>query len=353
MVRNGTYRTVVLALLCLLINGVWTTPELRAQDQPFYAGKTIRIIVGGGAGGFNDSWGRLFARHMGKYIPGSPDFIVQNMPGAGSVAASNYVYSKVKPDGLTILMPTGTIYLPQLVGKKEIQYDVRKFKWLGAQEKIYQILYMRADAPYRNIKDIIEAKEPPKCGSTGFTSAGRIVPIILERTIGAKFHVVAGYQGGPSVDLAVERGEMTCRAMTGSSHFGREPFLTWHKKDFDRHIVQTGRKRDPRAADTPTIYELMEQYKTPKAGRRVARVMLADGDFGRPFTVGPGVSNEKVRILRTAYAKALRDPALLAEAKKRRMGIEPSTGEELQAFAKEIMDQPAEVLEQAKKILGM
>ena len=118
--------------------------------------------------------------------------------------------------------------------------------------------------------------------------------------------------------MAVEKGEVVCRAHNVSAHFGREPFDSWHKKGFDRHIVQTGRKRDPNLPDTPTLYELMYQYKTPELSRRAVQVILAGGEFGRPLVVTPGTPPERLNILREAFAKSM-NPELLAEAKKSRM----------------------------------
>ena len=124
-------------------------------------------MVGSTAGGFYDRWARLFARHMGKYIPGQPEIVVQNMPGAGSVIATNQVFSVAKPDGLTLVMPLNSVYVDQLVGRKEVQFDLRKFQWIGSPAVESVIMYMRVDTPYRSIVDIIKAKEAPKCGSTG------------------------------------------------------------------------------------------------------------------------------------------------------------------------------------------
>ena len=211
---------------------------------------------------------------------------------------------------------------------------------------------MRADTPYKSISDILKAKEPPKCGATGTAGADYIVAKVLEETLGTKINTVLGYPGGSEIDVAVERGEVVCRGMTIPPHFGREPFESWHKKGFDRHLVQTGRKRDPRAGDTPTIFELMEEYKTPDLNRRVAQVMLVGGEFGRMMLATPGTPADRVKILREAYAKAMRDPELLAEAKKGKMDVEPSTGEELQAIAQEVLDQPPGVVERVKRILG-
>ena len=328
------------------------SPDVRAQAEPFYKGKTIRIMVGSTAGGFYDHWARLFARHMGKYIPGQPEIIAQNMTGAGSVIAANHVFNVAKPDGLTLVMPSYSLYVDQLVGRKEVQFDLHKFHWIGSPAVESAIMYMRTDAPYRSIADIIKAKEPPKCGGAGTASIDYILAKVLEETVGAKFDTVLGYAGGTDIDIAVERGEVVCRAHTTSAHFGREPFDTWHKKGFDRHIIQTSRKRDARAADTPTIHEIFDQYKVPANSRRVAQILLASGDFGRPMMVTPGTPPDRVKLLREAYVKALNDPDLLAEAKKARMDIEPTSGDELETLVKEIFDAPAEVLERVKKMLA-
>jgi tripartite-type tricarboxylate transporter receptor subunit TctC len=162
------YRLIVTGFLTLLLYALspWLAPKLEAQE-PYYKGKTIKIIVGFTPGGFYDRWARLFAQHLPKYIPGNPEMVVQNMPGAGGLISANHMYSVASPDGLTLGMISYGAYLDQLVGRKEVQYDVRKFLWIGSPEKSDVLLYMRADAPYKSIQDIRNAKEPPKCGSTG------------------------------------------------------------------------------------------------------------------------------------------------------------------------------------------
>ena len=346
-------RGLVLTLIfCVSISLLALSSEVGAQAEPFYKGKTIRIIIGSTPGGFYDRWARLFARHMGKYIPGQPEIIAQNMPGAGSVIATNHVFSVAKPDGLTVVMPLNSVYVDQLVGRNEVQFDLRKFHWIGSPAVESVIFYMRADTPYKSIADIIKAKEPPKCGSTGTASSDYILSKVLEETVGAKFNSVQGYPGGSEIDLAVEKGEVVCRAHSTSAHFGREPFDTWHKKGFDRHIVQTSRKRDSRAGDVPTTHEIFDQYKVPVNSRRIAQVVLAAGDFGRPIMVTPGTPPERVKILRDALVKTLNDSEVLAETKKARMDVEPSSGEELESLVREIFDSPPAVLERVKKILG-
>jgi len=345
-------RSLLIGLFGLAVIFAAVAGQARAQGEPFYKGKSITIMVGSTAGGFYDRWARLFAQHMGKYIAGSPDMIAQNMPGAGSVIATNHVYNVAKPDGLTLVMPLNSVYVDQLVGRQQVQFDLRKYHWIGSPSIEPSIMYMRSDAPYKSIEDMIKAKQAPKCGGTGTSSTDFILSSILEELLGAKIDSVLGYPGGTEIDLAVIKNEVVCRSHSMSAHFGREPFDSWHKKGFDRHIVQTGRKRDPHAADTPTLQEVFERHKVPEDGRRVARILLASGELGRPMLVTPGTPPERIKILRDAYMKVLNDPTVREQAKKSRMDIEPTSGEELEALVKEIFDAPPNVIARAKKILA-
>jgi tripartite-type tricarboxylate transporter receptor subunit TctC len=326
---------------------------LHAQGAPFYEGKQIRVVVGFTTGGFYDRWARLLARYMPKYIPGNPSFIVQNMPGAGSVVAANYVYSVAKPDGLTIGFPSSALYLDQIVGRPEVKFDLRKFAWIGSPVTEPMILYMRADAPYKSVSEMRSAKEPPKCGSTGTVSSDFILARMLEDTLPPlKINTVLGYPGGSEIDIAVEKGEVICRGMTASPYFGREPFLSWQKKNFVRVLLYTGEKRDERIPDVPTIAEIFDKEKVPENSRRVAQVILASEQFGRPIVATPGTPADRVEILRRAFDQSIKDPELLAETKKQRMDVDPTTGAALEKLAQQILQQPPEVLARVKKILG-
>jgi tripartite-type tricarboxylate transporter receptor subunit TctC len=318
-------------------------------QEPFYKDKTIKIVVGLSAGGGYDRAARLLARHMGKYIPGNPEIIVQNMAGAGSVVAANYVYGVAKPDGFTLLMPHNNVYLSQLSGDKEAKFDLLKMNWIGSLENEDMMIFIRADQPVKSIKEIIKAKEPPKCGSTGVGSSDYVMSRILDETVGAKVANVTGYPGSSEIALAVERGEVACMGLTISTFFSREPFLTWVKNNFVRFLAQSGRKRDERV-NGPTIYELMDEFKTPATKRRLAEAMLAGGDWARPMLAAPGTPPDRVQILRDAYDKAVKDPELIAEAKKSRIEVRPTKGAELQIMAKQALTQPPEVLEQIKKL---
>jgi len=329
------------------------TASHAAQAQtPFFQGKTIRIVTGYPAGDINDLWPRLIAQHMTKYIPGNPNFVIQNMPGASSMIAANYVFTVAKPDALTLGWIAPTLYFDQLVGRKEVQYDWAKYSFIGSPSESEHHLYMRTDSPYKTFEDVPRAAEPPKCGSGGATGTGFYFPKLLEETVGAKFNIVLGYQGGGPIDLAVEKGEIHCRAMTIESFFAREPFHTWRKNNFVRSIAQSARKRDARLPDTPTIYELMDQYKTADQSRRVATVILAGGVFGRPMVGPAGIPADRLKILRSAFATALKDPELKVEAEKRSYELEPVAGEEMDKLAKEVMSQSAAVVERMKKVLG-
>jgi len=350
--KNYRLSLVVSLTTLLLVLTSCFISSLRAQEAPYYQGKTIRIVVGFTPGGFYDRWARLSARYLPKYIPGSPEIIVQNMAGAGGLIAANHVYAVAKPDGLTLGALSWGAYLDQLVGRKEVQYDVRKFLWIGSPEKSDVVFYMRADAPYKSIEDIRNAKEPPKCGSTGTAGTDYILARLLEETLGLKINTVLGYPGGSEIDMAVERGEVHCRGMTAAPFFGREPFLTWRNKKFVRVLLYGGQKRDSRIPDTPTIYEIFDKEKTPEEARRVADVILRGGDFGRPLVAPPGTPQVRVKILREAYAKSLKDESLLREAEKGRMDVEFVSGEELQRLAETIVDQPPAVIARVKKVLG-
>jgi tripartite-type tricarboxylate transporter receptor subunit TctC len=323
-----------------------------AQSE-FYKGKTITVYIGTTPGALYDQWGRILAQHMGKHIPGKPDMIVQNMPGAGHMIAANYVYNKTKPDGLSLIGSiVPTLYFDQLVGRKEAQYDWAKFVWIGSPVQGESQMYMRADTPYKTIEDVRNAKEPPRCGAQGTSDSAYYLPKLFEETIGTKFNLVQGYPGGPEIDLAVERGEIHCRAFTIEAFMSREPYHTWRKKGFVRNIIQTGKKRDAKLPETPTLWELIDRYKTPDPSRRLATLMLASGQLGRPMMATPGVSAERVKILRDAFNATMKDSEFLTDIDKRQFDLDPVPGEELEKIVKDVMSQPPDIVERMKKLLG-
>jgi tripartite-type tricarboxylate transporter receptor subunit TctC len=340
----------MITLLILFLTLGWSSTVF--AQTPFYQGKTITMVAGTKAGDVYDLYARLMAEFMPKHIPGNPNIIVQNVAGAASLIAANQVYSVSKPDGLTLGALFPALYMEQLIKKPEVKFDWGKWNWIGSTVTSNHLLYMRADTPYKTIDDVRKATTPPKCGSTGIASTGYYVPKLLEEIIGTKFEIVTGYVAGQDIDLAVERGEVQCRAFTITAYFAREPFISWRKKGFVNVLVQTGNKRDPRLKETPTIYELMEKYKTTESGKNLAKVILAAGDFGRPIVAPPGVPADRVKILRDAFDKTVKDPAVIAEAEKRRLEIDPTSGQEMETLAKEVMATPPDVVERMRKLLG-
>jgi tripartite-type tricarboxylate transporter receptor subunit TctC len=345
------FQLVLLGLLSFeLLNPL--NVERASAQAPFYQGKTISIVVGTKAGDVYDLYPRLLAEYWTKHIPGNPNIIVQNMPGAASLIAANHVYNVAKPDGLTLAAIYPALYFDQLIKKPEAKYDWGKWNWLGSPVKSNHLLYMRADTPYKSIDDVRKATTAPKCGATGVASTGYYMPKLMEEVFGTKFDIVSGYVSGQDIDLAVERGELQCRAFTITAFHAREPFISWRKKNFVNVLVQTGNKRDPRLKETPTIYELMDRYQTSSAGRSLAKVILAAGDFGRPIVAPPGVPAERLKILRDSFDKTIAEGAFLAEAEKRRLEIDPTQWDEMEALAKDVMATPPDVVARMRKLLG-
>ena len=337
-----------------IVLGLWflaaANSELCAQPS-FFEGKTVRVLVGFSPGGSYDLWARLIAQHMSKHVPGSPSFVVQNMTGGGSMVAANYIYNVAKPDGLTFGVVTPGLYIEQLSGRKEVQFDWGKFSWIGSPERTDRIFYIRADTPYKILEDMRKAVEPPKCGATGVGTASYYWPRLLAETFGFKVSIVPGYPGSSDVNLAIEKGEVHCWGGTVQAFFGSEPGRTWAKTGFVRVLTQGGQKRHAQLADVPTVWNLMDKHGAGEATRRVAKVLLSPDDLGRPFFGPPGVPADRVKILRDAFAKILNDPDVAAEAQKK--GLDPSlvTGGEIESMIKELVGLPPEVIQRMKRLV--
>ncbi len=336
----------MVAFLALFL---WSA-EVPAQT-PFYQGKTINIRVGFTAGGAFDVWARIIAQYMGKYIPGNPTFIVQNMTGGGSMIAANYVYNVAKPDGLTLGVVSPGIYILQLSGQKEVQFEWFKYSWIGSPEKTDRIFYIRADTPFKALEDLRGAVDVPKCGATGLGTAAYYFPRFLQDAFGLKLAVVPGYQGAADANLAIEKGEMQCWCGSVQAYFGSEPGRTWAKTGFVRVLTQGGQKRHPNLPDVPTIWELFDKHKIGDLHRRLAKILVIPDEMGRPFFGPPGIPADRLKILRAAFVRMLHDPDMIADAKKK--GLEPSimTGEEVEALGRELGTVPPEVMQRLKPLL--
>ena len=233
-------------LLLLLLS----TGTARAQE-PFYSGKTLRVIVGSSAGNTQDQMTRLVARYVPKYLPGHPNVIVENMSGASSVIAANYLFKVAKGDGLTIGTVSRALYFDQLVGRKEVQFDWAKFTWIGTPVEGHEVLFISGGAPYKSIRELATAGQSLKCGASGTTSTGYYIPKLVNEIFGTKFQIVTGYGGGAELDLAVQRGETQCRATSVSGFTGFGAFRDWRQSGSAR-VLRANRTQAGRQADRRT-----------------------------------------------------------------------------------------------------
>lgn len=324
------------------------------STTPFYKDKTIRVIVPVSPGGSFDVWARILARHMSKYLAGSPSFVVQNMTGGGGLVGANFLYGVAKPDGLTIGTVSPNGYLNQLMERAEVKYDWAKFSWIGSTATGHELLYVRADTGYKTLDDVIKAATPPLCASIGAGTTGSFIPKLLQELFGAKFKIVEGYPGGIESDLAVARNEMNCRATSIVTYLYREPTKGWHERGFSRVLVQTGQKQHPALLEVPTIWDLADRKTVPDIERRVMEIILAGGSFGVPFLAPPAIPEENLKLLREAFAKTMEDGEFRADVERNQgFEIRPVSGHELENLARRIIALPATVAKELRRFLSL
>lgn len=318
----------------------WGSPTAQAESNSvasFYRGKTVTVAVGYSAGGGFDLYARLLARHLGKYIPGNPTVIVQNMPGAGSLVAANYLYNVAPRDGTVI----GTFHpfnlLLQLTGQSGARFDATHFNWIGNMTEDGYVLYVRSDVPVRRFEDLLTV--PVKIGVTGPGSPRHLLPNLMNGVLRTKFTIITGYPGSNEVDLALERGELEAATNIWSSvKSGRSDWLVGNPP-FIRLLVQVGRSRHPDLKDVPLITEFAREERQ----RRVFASVSLPFAMVRPFVAPPGVPGERVQALRNAFMRALQDPQLRQEAKAASMSLDnPSDGETVEQLAQELLRRPRE-----------
>ncbi len=325
-----------------------------AQKQParpFYEGKTIQILVAAGPGATTDISARLVARYIGKHVPGNPNVLVQNVPGAGGVVAANQIYNLTKPDGLTFLAVTRSNYLDQMVGKAEVKFDFRKFSWVGSFNKAPMMTACRSDTPYKSIAAMRAAKTPPRFGQAGTGSISYVFANLISKAFDMKIKNVLGYGSGREIDLGMERGEADCRA-TSDITVIRAPWNRWVKENWVTFVVQQGPEKSRLLPPVPTVAELAPPEGAPFVG--LMNVMLAYTEFDRPYAAPPGVPKERLQILREGFERMLKDPEFVAEAKKQLDwdGNTFLTGEQMRQKIEATVTQPADVIKRIKEVLA-
>jgi tripartite-type tricarboxylate transporter receptor subunit TctC len=334
-------------LIAILLGLVLTNSAQQVLAQAnFYEGKTVRFIVGFSAGGGYDTYTRLIARHMGRHIPGNPVFVVDNMAGAGSMISANYVYKAAKPDGLTIGHFIGGLFLQQLLGKPGIEFDSLKFEYIGVPAQDHFILGVAKSTGITDPEKWIASKQVVKFGGVATGSGTDDFPNILKATINLPIQMVSGYKGTADVRLAFNSGEVA-----GLSNSWESTKSTWKQELESGNLIpvlQTDSKPHPELAKVPLAISFA---KTEEAKGLIETVARVHGASVRPYVVPPGTPKDRVQILRKAFVDTMKDPALLAEAKKANLDINPDDGAELEQNVKNIFKLDQNLIAKLKDIL--
>jgi len=315
-----------------------------AALESFYKGKTVTIIVGWEAGGGYDLYARTLSRHIGKYIPGKPTVIVQNMPGAGGLIAANHLYNVAPKDGTTIaLIPRGTPHT-QLIGQQGVEYQADKFNWLGSMNQETKVGAFRKDAPIQKFEDAFTTTV--RVGGTGPGGDLDLWPTLLNGVMGTKFDLITGFPGTNDVGLAIDRGEVQGGFYSWTSV--KTTQSRWIKDKSMNFLVQVALTKHPELQDVPLVIDFAKDDKT----RNLLEVVLGQLTMGRPFAAPPGVPAERAEALRKAFWSAVNDPALLDEAEKAKQEITPTKGEDIQSLVERMMKTPKDQVDLLAKYIG-
>ncbi len=317
-----------------------------AQEQ-FYKGKTIRVVVGFSAGGGFDTYSRVLARHMGKHIPGQPTFVVENMTGAGSLIAANHVYKVAKPDGLTIGHFIGGLFLGQVLGQRGIEFDARKFEYIGAPVTDHVVCALTKASGITSIERWMAAKTPVKMGGV---APGASTPDngtrILKAALGLPIQVVSGYKGTADIRLAADGGELA------GGCWGWDSISSTWRKGLDAGEVIVVLQAAPRPhPDLPKVPLAINLAKTDEARQLIEVGIHSDSEIVRTYTLPPGTPKERVQVLRRAFADMLKDPEFLADAKKANLGVNPVSGEEVEKIIASLFKLDPALIAKLKDIL--
>jgi tripartite-type tricarboxylate transporter receptor subunit TctC len=291
-----------------------------AQAQEFLRDKTLTFIVGYSPGGTYDQYTRLIARHINKHVAGNPARIVENMPGAGGIIAANHLYNRVKPDGLTIAAWASPLILQHVMGNEATKFDGRKVGWVGVPGPYDTACHFNAESGIRTVDDWFAAKRPLKIASIGPGTSLSDVPKLLKAALGLSLDMVEGYKGGAEARLAVESGEVD--GLCASWQATKVSWRSQMESGKIRVVLQATLKSHPDLKNVP----LAISYAKTEEARTLLRVADNVHAYQFPYSVAPGTPPERLQVLQQAFLKTLRDPELLAEAKKADLEIAPVDG---------------------------
>ncbi len=319
-----------------------TTPVFGAD---FYQGKTLRLVVGSSPGGGYDTYTRLIARHIGHHIPGDPATVVENMPGAGGLVSANFAYKRADPDGLTVVVFNNSNIVQKALGDPRINIAFDKLGWVGAPSVGAPMCMIMGFTGLKTLDDVLNSKKPLKMGANRAGTTGYDLPLILNKTIGTKFDVVSGYTGTSKIRVALQSHELDgfCSNWESMRVTARSMLDAKGDKKLIPFLINA-KWEDPEVKDLPLIKDVIKDPKKFAVYKAWADQM----DFQRPLSVPPKTPDDRVAILRKAFADTLKDPALLGEAKKSKLVITYVSGERTAELVHEILSMP----DDAKKSLS-
>lgn len=325
-------------------------PGNSADDvAAFYAGKQVRVVIGQVPGGGIDLLIRTVIRHMGRHVPGNPAFVPQNMPGAGSRVAANWLYNVAPRDGTVIGNVTQNTPIDQAMKEDGVQFDVAKFNWIGNPQAINNIILSWRPSGLATMADV-KAKGGLICGGTAASSPSVLLPQMLKNLTGSDIRIISGYPGSQETGLAMERGELNC---LGASTLpsARAMFGPGLKDQRMAILLQWGVEKDPNlSAFEGREVPLITEFAQNELDRRVLDFINVNIPFGRPLLLPPEVPEERVSALRRAFEATMGDPEFLADAEKQKFDILPVAGAVLQKLAAEVVKTPAEVIGRSKEL---
>lgn len=328
-----------------LLAGFFLFGQASAQE-PYYKGKTIRIIVGFSAGGGYDVYTRTIARHLGKHIPGNPAIVVENMVGAGSLISANHVYKVARPDGLTIGHFIGGLFLQQVIGKPGIEFDGNKFEYIGAPAQDHQMVAISKRTAITSVEQWIASKIMVKFGGVGAGSATDDLTKVAKATLNLPIQLVSGYKGTADIRLAFNSGEVD--GLTSSW----ESFKSTWRREVDsgevRMILQAVAKPHPEVLNAKRVID----YAKTDLDRKVIQLGIHDyNPTARPYVFPPGTPKDRLQIIRKAFADTMKDPEFIADAEKSKLDLSPLSGEELEKIVQGIYKAEPAVVAKLKGIL--
>jgi len=336
-------RSVALAT-ALIVLAVLGRESTEAQSS--FSGKTVRILVGSSAGGGFDTYARAVARHLGRHLPGNPTVIVENLPGAGGVIAANQLYKVAKPDGLTLGHFVGSILFAQVLGRPGMEFETRKFEYLGAAAKEDVVCALTRASGITSVEKWMAARTPVKLGGVGPGAPPDNTARLLKATTALPIQLVAGYKGTAEIRLAAESGEVSGGCWTWDS-----VKVTWRKAIESGEAVVVLQVTGKGSPDLPGVPQAIDLAKTDEARRLLQIGAHNAGAYGRPFVLPPGTPKDRVQLLRRAFQDTLKDREFLAECEKAKLTVDPMTGEELEKLIAELYTLDPAIVARLKEVL--